>query len=290
MGEKVKVSHFLLLRNHSGVDIASKDGRIYAHPFRRSLRPAHFSPWVVRPAPEPRPAAKRASKALLAMERAMPEGEEVAAAPAPTLSAPERLGYRDYAIGKVELPSTGEEVRVRVGSYETGLACGEISYPWRDARVYVACRFSPKQPVETDRWLLKKGRRIVSESAYGEYDKGKYLLFVDRDDEVVIHRKRLVEKERSSGIFGGKIRKKDGYTLELENKSDRQKTVKIVERIPVSPTEKIGVKLLKLDGAIRESLDEEGKLVMQVVLAPREHKEVKVLFELSYDKDLKIRY
>jgi hypothetical protein len=208
----------------------------------------------------------------------------------PTLAATRTVGYRDYAIGRVELPSTGEEVRGRTASYEAALRCEEISYPWRDSRVYVACRFTPKQPIEIDRWLLKKGRRIVSDSAYGEYDKGKYLLFVDRDDEVVIRRRRLVEKERSSGIFGGKIRKKDGYMLVLENKSDQQKTVKIVERIPRSTTEKIKVKLLKLEGAIRESLDEDGKLVMQVVLAPREHKEVKVLFELSYDKDLKIRY
>jgi hypothetical protein len=221
------------------------------------------------------------------MAKVMEQADSMAA---PALSAPERLGYRDYAIGKVELPSTGEEVRVRTGSFETGLRCEEISYPWRDRRVYVACRFSPKQPIESDRWLLKKGRRIVSDRAYGEYDQGKYLLFVDRDDEVVVQRRRLVEKERSSGIFGGKIRKKDGYVLVLDNKSDRQKTVKIIERIPRSTTEKITVKLLKLDGAIKESLDEEGKLVMQVVLAPHEHKEVKVLFELSYDKELKIRY
>jgi len=286
--EKIKVTHYLSLRNHSGVDISSKDARIYARNFHRDLRPVHFQPWVVRPVPKEELASRsfkggEKKRMVLAMEAEM-------AAPVPAVSTPERLGYRDYAVGKIELPSTGEEIRVRINGYEVPRKCEELSYPWRSSAVYVACRFTPKTAVESDRWILKKGRRLISENAYGEYYRGKYLLFVDRDDAVQIRRKGVVEKERSSGIFGGKIRRKDGYVLELDNKSDRQKTVKIIERIPSSTSDAIKVKLLKLEGAIQESLDEEGRLVMQVVLAPREHKTVKVLFELSYDKDLKIRY
>jgi hypothetical protein len=286
-GEKIRVSHYLALRNHSGVDISSKDARIYVRDYHRNLSPVRFIPWVVRPVREP-VLRKRVRKKEERLFEAMDAGM---GAPAPVLPTPKRLGYRDYAVGKIELPSTGEEVRVRINGYEVPRKCEELSFPWRDPSVYVACRFVPKTAVENSRWILKRGRRVISESAYGEYDGGKYLLFVDRDDAVKIRRRPVVEKERSSGIFGGKIKKKDGYVLEFENRSDRQKTVKIIERIPASTTEAIKVKLLELKGAIRESLDdEEGKLVMQVVLAPREHKEVKVLFELSYDKDLKIRY
>jgi len=285
--EKIRITHYLSLRNHSGVDISSKDARIYARNFHRNLRPVHFHPWVIRPV-SPEAISLRGAKGKAGMR--VPEREMRTAAPAPAVSTPQRLGYRDYAVGKIELPSTGEEVRVRIGGYEVARKCEEISYPWRSGIVYVACRFAPKTAVESDRWILKKGRRLVSENAHGEYCRGKYLLFVDRDDTVQIRRKRVVEKERSSGIFGGKIRKKDGYILELENRSQHQKTVKIIERVPDSTTEKIKVKLLKTEGAIRESLDEEGRLVMQVVLAPREHKEVKVLFELTYDKGLKVRY
>jgi hypothetical protein len=287
--EKIRISRFLSLRNHSGVDLSSKDLRIYARRLHRMLRPVAFRPWVVRPAeqiseaaaPMPLVAFARTGKAKMADEK---REDSV-----PQRSA-RRLGYRNYAVGSIELPSTGEEVRIRIDGYEVPRRCEEISFPWRDLSAYIACRFNPKEAVEENRWILREGRRVVSEEAYGEYEEGKYLLFVDRDDEVEIRREGLVDRERSSGIFGGKIRKKDGYRLIFVNKSDRQKTLKVIERIPTSATEKIKVKLLKLEGAVEESLDENGRLVMQVILPPKSEKEVKVLFELNYDKGMKVRY
>ena len=277
------VNRYLALRNHSGVDISAKDARVYARSLHRTLRPIRFRPWVVRPLPKQAPVKRIAAAPRRMMADFM-------AAPAPELSSPRRLGYRNYSLGKIDLPSTGEEVRVRLESYEVPKKCGEVSYPWRENAVYLACTFQPKQAVESDRWILKKGPRIVSENAYGEYRDGKYLLFVDRDDAVKVRRSRLVEKERSSGIFGGKIRRKDGYVIDLENSSDQEKQIEIVERIPDSTTEKIEVRLLKVEGAVRESLEEDGRLKLKVHLAPREHKRIRVLFELSYPKEMKIRY
>lgn len=111
----------------------------------------------------------------------------------------------------------------------------------------------PKQEIVTDRWVLKQGRRLLAENAYGEYEDGRYLLYTDRDDSITIRRIQLPEKDRSSGIFGGEIRKKDGILLEVQNRSKEKKSLKIVERIPYSSTDKIEVKLLKVEGAKRES-------------------------------------
>ena len=130
----------------------------------------------------------------------------------------------------------------------------------------------------------------MAENAYGEYEDGRYLLYTDRDDSITIRRIQLPEKDRSSGIFGGEIRKKDGILLEVQNRSKEKKSLKIVERIPYSSTDKIEVKLLKVEGAKRENLGEYGKLVLRVDLGPGEGKKVKILFELRYDKDLKIVY
>jgi hypothetical protein len=216
---------------------------------------------------------------------------EVEAAPVPVVEKLQRLGVQSYTVGKLELPSTGEEIRVAIERYRVPMACEELSYPWRDLTIYRACRFTPKSPIVSDRWILKEGRRILSERAYGAYEEGKYLLYVDRDETVKLRREPLLEKERSSGIFGGRIRRKDGYRLIVDNTSDREKRLKIVERIPRSTTDKIRVKFLGVEGAKRESLDpENGKLVLQVLLAPHEHKVVTVRFELSYDKELKVRY
>jgi hypothetical protein len=285
--KELTVSRFLGLRNHSGVDFSAKEARIYARNARQTLRPIRFRPWVVRPLPKM--PVKRALRSVPpTMARMTLEAE---AAPAPMVEGFERLGARSYRIGKLELPSTGEEVRVPIERYTVPLRCEELSYPWRDTAVYRACRFTPRSPIVSDRWILRAGRRILSERAYGEYDGGKYLLFVDRDERVKLRREPLLESERSSGIFGGEIRRTDGYRLIFDNTSEQEMRLKIVERIPRSTSDKIKVKLLKVEGAKRESLDREsGKLILRVLLAPHEHKEVTVRFQLSYDKDLKVRY
>ena len=283
----LKITQFLSLTNRSGVDISVKDARIYARNFRRTLRPIRFSPWVVRPAP-PRPTlrSKKAYKAVNeAADRVM-----LAAAPVPVMERVEKIGARNYAVGKLDLPSTGESVRVRLGEYQVKSRCEAIAYPYRDRSLYRACRFKPKEEIVTDRWTLKKGRRILSDRVYGEYKEGNYLLYVDRDESVSIRRERLVEKERSSGIFGGEIRKRDGYIIEVDNRSGKKKSLTLVDRIPRSTTEKIRVKLLKVSGATKESLKDNGELIMKLELDPGESRTVKVLFELRYDKDLKVLY
>jgi len=284
-GDEIRVIQYMSLSNRSGVDIAVKDTRIYARNFRRHLRPIRFSPWVVRPRPK---LSKSRSKRLMAVGSYA--ADTVPDAPVPKVAGVQRLKARNYAIGKLDLPSTGEKVRVKLSEYRTKMSCETVSYPYRAPVAYRACSFQPKQEIVTDRWVLKQGRRLLAESAYGEYEDGRYLLYTDRDDSITIRRIQLPEKDRSSGIFGGEIRKKDGILLEVQNRSKEKKSLKIVERIPYSSTDKIEVKLLKVEGAKRENLGEYGKLVLRVDLGPGEGKKVKILFELRYDKDLKIVY
>jgi len=210
--------------------------------------------------------------------------------PVPNVGTVMQTGYRDYHISGIELPSTGEEIKIKVADYNAVATCELVSYPYRDTRVYNACSFSPKSPIESDRWRIQKNRRLVSDQAYGEYRDSKYLLNVDVEDEVLVQRKPVVKRDKSSGIFGGSTRKKDGFELVLTNLSGQAKKIKIIERIPTSTTDKIKTKLLKVEGADSHTLGKEGKLEMEVVLAPKTHQKIKVLFELSYDKDTKVSY
>lgn len=283
----IRVTRFVSLRNHSGVDISSKDVRIYAHGFHRTLRPIRFRPWVIRPVPRGEPSKQRSGEDVSDRKRGL--GMEQAPRSSPSVT-PRPLGDRDYSLGKIDLPSTGEELRIKLDTYSVPRKCEELSYPWKSDAVYVACRFTPKRAVEGDRWIVKRGRRLLSENAYGEYVGGEYLLFVNRDDSVKVRRSRLVERERSRGVSGGKIRKKDGYLIDLENRSDQEKEIVVVARIPRATSEKIAVKLLKADGADRESLDEQGRLRLKVHLPPRGKKRIRVLFEVTYPRDLQVVY
>ena len=275
--ETIEVSRYLSLRNHSGVDISSKDLRIYARSFHRKLRPIFFRPLVLRGVAKGS-ASHSTDRKIRNVEQKYQEA-----------SSTRFPIHRDYTLGKIDLPSTGEEIRIRINSYSVPRKCEELSYPWRNATVYLACRFRPERPMESARWIVRSGHRLISENAYGTYEGKDYLLVIDRDESVEVHRRALAGKVRLSGISGGKISKEDGFVLEIVNRSSRQKSLTIIERIPVS-TGDLHVKLLKVEGAAHDSLNAEGRLVLRTAVAPGEHKQITVLFELTYPKGLTIRY
>lgn len=288
----ITIRQYIALSNRSGIDIVAKEARLYARSYRTYLKPQVFSPWIAQREPERRYAKSRAVKKMAYAEAAMlnEAGDIAPVAPATNVGAVMHTGYKNYQLSGIELPSTGEEIRVKVADYSVPAQCELVSYPYRDPQVYRACSFSPKSSIESHRWRIQKQKRLVSDQAYGTYRDGKYLLNVERVEELLIDRKPIVKRDRSSGIFGGSIRKKDGFVLQVTNISSETKTVKITERIPTSTTDKIKVKLLKVEGADSHTLQKDGRVELLVSLAPNAHKEIRVMFELRYDKETKVVY
>ncbi len=279
---QIEVTQKLSLLNRSGVDIEADKAHFYNTTANVHLYPVHFNPWVVSEARAYMPR----KKALAANDAVMEEKVTFATAPA---SKATYLQSREYSVINLNLPSTGEAKEVPVMSWKVPVNCALESYPYRRAGVFEVCRFTPKLQIEQRRWKFFEKGKLVNESAVGEYDGNFYALYTKLDQDIRVVRKPIVEKERESGIFGSTVKKKDGFRLEVLNKSDKAKKLRIVERIPVSTTDKIKVKLLSVKGA-EYSLKKEGKVVMPVTLKPHERREIEVLFELSYDKDLKVTY
>ncbi|HHD78745.1 MAG TPA: DUF4139 domain-containing protein, partial [Epsilonproteobacteria bacterium] len=75
-------------------------------------------------------------------------------------------------------------------------------------------------------------------------------------------------------------------------KSDKAKTLTVIDRIPTSTTEEIKSKLLsvKSEKNVDYKLRKNGKIEIHVALAAHESKKIEILFEISYDKDLKVSY
>jgi hypothetical protein len=297
----IAIKQFIALSNHSGIDIVAKEADIYARSYQVYLRPQQFTPWVAQIQQSLRKnkridSARYASKSPQ-RERYLSEPDmEVNAMVAPVVAPESKMGaviqtgYKNYHVSGIELPSTGEEIKVKIADYKTTTTCELVSYPYRDSRVYRACSFTPQSPIEANKWRIAKNKRLVSDQAYGTYRDGKYLLNIEVDEALLTTRTPIVKRDRSSGIFGGSIRKKDGYTVALTNLSDQTKEVKIIERIPTSTTDKIQSKLLRVEGASSHRLLKDGKLEITLKLAPHAYQEIKVLFELSYDKATKVSY
>ena len=278
---QVEVSQHIQLRNRSGIDIAADRAMLYYQPMYRYLRPIRFTPWIVRERPE--------AKVRAMQKMAMPVAAEAVADTAYENVTVEKA--RNYRIGNLVLPSNGERVDIAVQSWRSASTRGERVYPYRDTRVYRVVRFQPKTAIETDRWRIRSGGKLLASNVRGEYMDGEYTLFVGVDEDLIVTKEPMILKEKES-FFGHTVRKKDGYTVRLVNQSGEKRRLTIVERIPVATRSDVEVKLLSVtsDTAMKYRPKKWGELQIDVTIPARKSAEVSVLFEVSYDKEKPVVY
>jgi len=291
---EITVTQNLAITNRSGIDIQADTAIFYYRSANQYVHPVHFSPWIVsKYVPRPQKVYKKArNNAAPMMEySSMVADSEMAGdiMPAPVVSYEDA---REYKITNLSLPSTGVALDVQVLSWKSTLACDVKAYPYINTKAFHVCSFRPQYQIDANRWKILSGTEVVNENAVGEYRDGKYQLYTKVEEDIKILRRAIVKKERTTGIFGGTARKKDGFTLTLTNKSDKVKTLTVVERIPTSTTTEIKSKLLsiKSEKKVDYKMLKEGEIEMHITLAAHETKKIDVLFEISYDKDLKVRY
>jgi len=289
---RIEVTQKLSVLNRSGIDIEANEAHFYYRSARQYVRPIYFSPWIVGERRAYLSKNVKRSRKIMVMD----DAEEMHMdAPTAAATAPQKVRYedaREYTIENLKLPSTGESKSLPVMTWKVPVKCQTELFAYRNSNAFEVCSFKPKFQIEQNRWKITKNGKIVNESAVGEYKKENYRLYTQIDQDIKIIRKKIVRKERETGIFGGTARKKDGFILTIINKSNKEKKLLVTERIPSSTTEKIKVKLLSVhsDKAVDYNLLKDGKLKMNVVLVPHEARKIEVLFEISYDKDLKIDY
>ena len=290
--KEVSVTQKLSIINRSGVDIEADAAMFYYRSANQYVRPIHFSPWIVKKY-EPKPPRKyknAMAKSAPMMERAMmADSVQVMSSPMPTVSYEDA---REYKITNLTLPSSGVPLDVTVLSWKSALECELKAFPYVNRQAFNVCSFTPKYQIDANNWKVKSGSKIINEHAVGQYRDGKYNLYTKIEEDIKILRKPIVKKERETGIFGGTARKKDGFTLNVTNKSDKIKTLTVIERIPTSTTEEITVKLLDVKSAkkVNYTMLKEGKVEIKLTVGANENKTIDVLFEISYDKDLKVNY
>ncbi len=290
--KRISVTQYLSVINKSGIDIQADDAMFFYRPSHRYIRPIHFSPWIVskyklRPARD----YAKAKRAVAMEEKQMVSSLSMVAVKAPVPVAT-YLNAREYQIKDLSLPSTGLPINVKVTQWKAALECDIRVYPYKNATAFHTCTFAPKFQIDNNQWKVKEAQTTINDKGVGEYREGKYRLYTEVELDINMERKPIVKREKTTGIFGGTARKKDGFTLKITNKSDTPKTLTITERIPTSTTEEIKVKLLEVrsDKKVNYRLLKDGEIEMKLTLAAHENKNIEVLFEISYDKDLKVSY
>jgi hypothetical protein len=293
--KELTVSQYLSITNRSGIDIKADTAMFYYRSAKQYVYPTHFTPWIVSkyvPRPTRVRKSKKAMRKELSMNMAMMEEERVVS---PMMDAAPVASYedaREYKIQNLTLPSTGVALDVEVLTWKAALSCEIRAYPYVRRQAFHVCSFTPKHQIDANLWKVKSAEVVINENAAGEYRGEHYDLYTRVEENIKIERKAIVKRERETGIFGGTERKKDGFTLILTNKSDTEKTLTLTERIPTSSTEEIKVKLLSItsDKKVNYKALKDGQIEIKLALAPNETKKIEVLFEIAYDKDLKVSY
>ncbi|SFV58949.1 Aspartate ammonia-lyase [hydrothermal vent metagenome] len=294
--KEITVTQNLSIVNRSGIDIEADRAMFYYRSAHQYVNPLHFNPWIVSkyvPAPKRVYKSKKMMNGKEVMlDMAMVAEESVSGSRQSAAPVASYEDAREYKIKDLTLPSTGVPLDVQVLQWKAPLECEVRAYPYANSKAFQVCSFKPKFQIDSNKWKIKEGEKVINENATGEYYHGKYDLYTTVEEDIKILRKPIVQKERETGIFGGTARKKDGFVLTLTNKSDRSKTLTLVDRIPASTTDEIKVKLLSVnsDKKIDYKMLKNGKIEMKIILGANETKKIEVLFEISYDKELKINY
>jgi uncharacterized protein (TIGR02231 family) len=118
-----------------------------------------------------------------------------------------------------------------------------------------------------------------------------FSLNLGADRNVKVQRKKLKDKIKET--YFGKIQRDTvvrsfSYNITAENTKDKPITLKIVDRVPVSRTDKIEVKDIQLTPVPTESnyQDKEGVHLWVLQLSPGEIKEMALDFTVAYPKGL----
>lgn len=292
--KEISVTQKLSIINRSGIDIEADTAMFYYRGANPYVRPIHFSPWVVSkyvPSVKKMYKSKARAKSMPMMEASMVADNAMGGdiMPAPVVSYEDA---REYKVTHLKLPSTGVALDVDVLQWKAALSCELRAYPYMQTKAFKMCSFSPKYQIDANSWKVKSGNEVINEHARGEYRDGKYSLYTKIDDDIKMVRKPIVKKERETGIFGGTVRKKDGFSLRVTNKSNKVKTLTLIERIPISTTTEIKSKLLSVKSKkkVDYKMLKNGEIEMHITLVENETMKIDVLFELSYDKDVKVKY
>ena len=291
--KEITVTQYLSITNRSGIDIEAETAMFYYRSSNQYVHPVHFTPWIAsKYVPTPKRVYEQAMAKKARMDMAMMAEERVSESMIASAPVASYEDAREYKIKNLTLLSTGVPLDVEVLQWKAALSCEVRAYPYENARAFHVCSFDPKYQIDSNKWKVKSSHEMINDNATGEYRDGKYDLYTKVEEDIQIGRKPIVNKERETGIFGGTVRKKDGFTLILTNKSDKVKTFTIIDRIPTSTTEEIKSKLLSINSEkkVNYKILKDGQIEMKLTLEAHENKTIDVLFEISYDKDLKVNY
>lgn len=166
------------------------------------------------------------------------------------------------------------------------------SVPKENSLTFLVCRAQSDKEVLSAPLNIYFAGRYVGKTFLPEKKPGQdFDLNLGADREVMVKRETIKDKLKETTFFGkverGTIVRELQFKITVENLKDRQISIKILDNIPVSKTDKIEVRDVKLlpEPARKDYLDQAGVMLWDLTLNPKEKKEITIEFTVAYPKD-----
>ena len=249
----------------------------------------------------PRPAPTRLKrsqvKAMAEAPEAMEFDEEIVsgfAAPAEYTSASARelpLSFEYKMPFPVDIDSRDQFSILPLLTKKLSADTFHYSLPGKTSLTFLVAEASADKELLAGKLNVYFGGRYIGDTYLSEKKPGEpFSMNLGADRDVKVLRKKLKDKVKET--YFGTIQRKTvvrsfSYKITAENIKDKPVTLKIVDRVPVSKTDKIEIKDIRLNPAPTESnyQDKEGVHLWVFQLSPGEIQEIDLDFTVAYPSE-----
>lgn len=165
------------------------------------------------------------------------------------------------------------------------------SIPKRNSLTFLVSKTKPDRELLSGKLNVYFGGRFVGTTHLARKKPGEEFYFnLGADRGVKVNKEKIKDKIKETffGQFDRKtVIRELAYKITAENLKDRTIDLKILDNLPVSQTDKIEIKEVKISPKPDEKdyNDEEGVNLWKIKLTPKETKEINIKFTITYPKD-----
>ena len=267
----------------------------------RGVRLPSLSSWILD---IPRPLARVAGRSGTVAQKSVP-GAMMADEATEVEKGPEAAAFAETEVRRLSLSFEyilPQPVDIESRDTETVLPLftknlqGTVSHftiPQKSLRTYLVARISADSELLPGPLNVYFGGRYVGKTLLAEKRAGEgFDLALGADREVTVKREKIRDKVKETAFFGKVERdtvvREVAYKMTVENLKSVSATVKVLDNIPVSRTDRIEVKdiVITPEPAVKNFNDREGVMLWNLDLAPSEKREINIAFVVSYPKEL----
>lgn len=233
--------------------------------------------------------ARMAAPMAVLKEEAEKAAPEAAFAEAARTELPLSFEYRFPRA--VDIPSREKETLLPLFTRNVDGAFFDLAVPRLSPLTFLVCRAKGDGEILAGPLNVYFGGRYVGKTYLGEKKPGEAFDFnLGADREVKVTRTKTTDKVRET-YFGrverGTVVREMGYVIRVENLKKKEVTLQVLDAVPVSRTDRIEVKDVKLlpEPDERNHRGKEGVHFWTLDLKPGETREISIAFVVTYPRE-----